>query len=156
MPRTYTFSIQRHGIADATTAFNLIRDAESWARWAGRPITFSAWQGDESRSAEATVVGRTRLVGTPRFKTAEVVTVDDRPTTHGYRIPARWPVRDYSATVHFLRTEHGGLTVTWSGTFIERVPGTGVIWRAYLRRFLGNLAERLIAHAAEAPATRSA
>lgn len=152
MTRTYTFSVKRHGAADAVTAFNLIRDAESWARWAGRPITFSAWKDDEGRPAEATVVGLTRLVGTPKFTTAEVVTVDDRPTTHGYRIPARWPVRDYTASVHFAPTERGGLTVTWSGQFTERVPGTGLIWRAYLKRFLGNLAERLIAHAAAHPA----
>lgn len=151
MPKTYAFSIQRDGTADATTAFNLIRDAESWAKWAGRPITFSGWQGGESPSAAESVVGRTRLVGTPRFKTAEVITVDEEPFTHGYRIPSRWPVRDYTATVGFSPREPDGLTVTWTGQFTERIPGTGLLWRAYLKRFLGNLAEGLIAHAGARP-----
>ncbi len=151
MAKTYRFSVQRHGSGDAMTAFNLIRDADSWAQWAGQPITFSGWQADAPPGANETFVGRTRLVGTPRFKAAEVITVDDRPTTHGYRIPARWPVRDYEATVRLTPSDIGGLTVTWSGQFIERIPGTGLLWRAYLNRFLGNLAERLIAHSADRP-----
>lgn len=144
MSRSYTFSIVRHGAGDPVGAFNLIRDAESWARWAGRPITFSGWQGADP--GDDSVVGRTRLVGTPRFKAAEVITIDEKPTTHGYRIPARWPVRDYTATVEFSPTEPGAMTVVWSGEFTERIPGTGLLWRAYLHRFLGGLAENLVAH----------
>lgn len=148
MSRSYTFSIERHGPGDPEAAFSLIRDAESWARWAGSPITFSGWK--DQGNDEDSVVGRTRLVGTPKFKAAEVITVDEKPTTHGYRIPARWPVRDYSATVVFSSSQPGTATVTWTGEFTERIPGSGLLWRAYLNRFLGNLAERLIAHSGHA------
>ncbi|WP_332644464.1 SRPBCC family protein [Aeromicrobium sp.] len=150
MSRSYTFSVVRHGAGDPAAAFRLIRDAESWARWAGGPITFSGWKDHEQSGAQGSVVGRTRLVGTPRFKAAEVITIDEKPTTHGYRIPARWPVRDYSAKVVFSSREPGDVTVTWTGEFTERIPGTGLLWRAYLNRFLGNLAERLIAHSGRA------
>lgn len=150
MARSYAFSIVRHGTGDPETAFRLIRDAESWAQWAGGPITFSGWKDPEPSGDRGIVVGRTRLVGTPRFKAAEVITVDEEPTTHGYRIPARWPVRDYSATVIFTSSRPDEVTVTWTGEFTERIPGTGLLWRAYLNRFLGNLAERLIAHSGRA------
>lgn len=147
MPRTYDFVIERRGRASAAKAFALIRDAESWVRWAGPPITFSAWK--DGAGIDDRVVGRTRLVGHPRFPAAEVITVDDAPHTHGYRIPARWPVRDYTAIVNFTEDAGGTLTVRWSGQFTERIPGTGFLWRGFLRRFLGRLAERLIAHAGD-------
>lgn len=147
MSRTSTFVIERHGRASAEKAFGLIRDAEAWAAWAGPPITYSAWKAD-GRS-DQTVVGRTRLVGNRRFPTAEEITIDDPPRTHGYRITAEWPVRDYTSTVNFIENANGELTIRWSGQFTERIPGTGYLWRAFLQRFLGRLAERLIAHAGD-------
>lgn len=144
MPRSYSFQLERRGRADAIVAFDLLRDAESWVEWAGPPITYSAWRDGDS---EGSIVGQTRLVGHPRFPMAEEITVDDRPLRHGYRIPARWPVRDYSALVHFTQESDGDLTIRWTGEFVERIPGTGHLWLAYLKRFLGTLAERLIERA---------
>lgn len=146
MSRTYTYEIVRHGRGSAEKAFALIRDAEAWAGWAGPPITYSAWKPD-GRTDDDTVVGRTRLAGHPRFPTAEEITVDDPPHTHGYRIRATWPVRDYTSAVNFTQGSNDELSVRWSGQFTERIPGTGYLWRAFLRRLLGRLAERLIAHA---------
>lgn len=145
MVRSYSFVIERRGRASADQAFALIRDAEAWVRWAGPPITYSAWK--EGGSLDGSVVGRTRLVGNARFPAAEEITVDEAPHTHGYRIPAKWPVRDYSSIVNFAEDPSGELTVRWSGQFTERIPGTGYLWRGFLHRFLGRLAERLIAHA---------
>jgi hypothetical protein len=143
--RTYSFVIERRGQASAAAAFALIRDAETWVRWAGPPITYSAWK--EDGSVGGSMVGRTRLVGQRRFPMAEVITIDDAPHTHGYRIPAKWPVRDYTSVVNFTEDSNGELTVRWSGQFTERIPGTGYLWLGFLKRFLGRLAERLIAHA---------
>jgi hypothetical protein len=145
MSRTYSFVIERRGQASAATAFALIRDAEAWERWAGPPITYSAWK--EDGSIDGSVVGRTRLVGKRRFPAAEVITIDDPPHTHGYRIPSKWPVRDYTSVVNFTEDSNGELTVRWCGDFTERIPGTGYLWLGFLKRFLGRLAERLIAHA---------
>lgn len=91
-----------------------------------------------------------RLVGTPQFKTAEQITIDEAPTTHGYRILASWPVRDYSARVLLAAGPGDTLTVHWSGQFEERIPGSGLLWRAFLSRFLGRLADRLLERAATA------
>jgi len=145
MARSYSVSVERNGQADAETAFDLLRDATTWKRWAGPPITFSGWRDDFP--ADDSVVGRVRLVGTARFKTAEQITDDERPVLHGYRILAKWPVKDYRARVVLTPGPEGLLTVTWSGEFTERIPGTGILWRRYLTRFLGGLAKRLIAHA---------
>ena len=149
MPRSYSFVIERSGRASAQKAFALIRDAEAWAQWAGPPITYAAWK--EAGSLDGSVVGRTRLVGNRRFPAAEEITIDEAPHTHGYRIPAKWPVRDYSSIVNFAEEPSGELTVRWSGQFTERIPGTGYLWRGFLHRFLGRLAERLIAHAGATP-----
>lgn len=145
MARNHSFVIERSGHASAEKAFSLIRDAEAWARWAGPPITYSAWKEDSA--IDGSVVGRTRLVGNRRFPAAEEITIDDRPHTHGYRIPATWPVRDYSAVVTFTENGDGVLTVRWSGEFTERIPGSGYLWRGFLNLLLGRFAERLIAHA---------
>lgn len=145
MARSYSFVIERRGRASAERAFALIRDAEAWARWAGPPISYSAWKEDGPMGDS--VVGRTRLVGQRRFPAAEVITVDEPPHTHGYRIPATWPVRDYSSVVTFTEDGSDSLTVRWSGEFTERIPGTGFLWRGFLIRLLGRFAERLIAHA---------
>ena len=152
MGRTYAYNIVRRGPGSAERAFALIRDAEAWATWAGPPITYSAWKPDGR--TDDTVVGRTRLAGHRRFPTAEEITIDDPPHTHGYRIPATWPVRDYTSTVNFTENANGELTVQWAGRFTERIPGTGYLWSAFLRRFLGRLAERLIAHASHQGETR--
>lgn len=145
MSRSYSFALERSGRASADKAFALIRDAEAWARWAGPPITYSAWK--EDGSTDGSVVGWTRLVGNRRFPAAEVITIDEAPHTHGYRIPAKWPVRDYASVVNFIEDGNGELTVRWSGQFTERIPGTGLLWRGFLTRLLGRFAERLIAHA---------
>lgn len=145
MARSYSFVIERRGHGSAERAFALIRDAEAWSEWAGPPIAYSAWK--EGGAVDGSVVGRTRLVGHRKFPTAEEITIDDRPHTHGYRIRATWPVRDYTAVVTFAEDGSGELTVRWSGQFTERIPGTGHLWRAFLTRFLGRLAQRLITHA---------
>jgi hypothetical protein len=149
MGKRYTVEIERTGRASGDVAFRLLRDAESWSRWAGRAIAFSAWDGGPLR--DDVVVGRVRLVGSAQIKTAEQITVDEPPTTHGYRILADWPVRDYSARVVLVPGPEGTLTVRWSGEFEERIPGSGLLWRAFLRRFLGGLAENLLEHAAATP-----
>lgn len=145
MARSHSLSVERSGQADAETAFDLLRDATTWKDWAGSSITFSDWR--DGSPAGDSAVGYVRLVGTDRFKTAEQITDDERPVLHGYRILAKWPVKDYRARVVLTPGPGGRLTVTWSGEFTERIPGTGILWRRFLERFLGSLAKRLLVHA---------
>ncbi|QBJ97510.1 SRPBCC family protein [Rhodococcus sp. ABRD24] len=126
--------------------FDLLRDAESWTEWAGSPITHAGWR-DEAPAVGDDVVGRVRLVGSRRSRTPEQVTIDDRPHVHGYRVLTRWPVRDYRSRVEFTPRNDGTTTVRWSGDFVERIPGTGWLWKRFLLRFLGGLADNLIREA---------
>ena len=146
MGKRYSVEIERTGHASRDVAFQLLRDAESWSRWAGPAVPYSRWDGGPLRDDMA--VGRVRVVGTARFNTSEQITVDEPPTKHGYRVLSDWPVRDYSACVELIEGSAGALTVRWSGRFEERIPGSGLLWRVFLRRFLGRLAENLLAHAA--------
>ncbi|TQF68564.1 hypothetical protein FK531_12115 [Rhodococcus spelaei] len=141
--RRFRYALERSGRAEAAVMFDLLRDAESWTDWAGSPITYATWR-DGTSGVGGNVVGRVRLVGTERFPTPEEITVDDRPHVHGYRILTRWPVRDYESRVEFLPRSDGTTTVRWSGEFTERIPGTGRLWRRFLVRFLGGLADNLI------------
>ena len=65
------------------------------------------------------------------------------------RADPHWPVRDYHARVEFTPHDDGTTTVRWSGEFIERIPGTGWLWKRFLLRFLGDLADNLLIAAAE-------
>jgi hypothetical protein len=148
MGRQFSYELRRSGQAPAEVMFDLLRDVESWTRWAGPPITYAVWRDGTSGVGES-VVGRVRLVGTPRFQTAEEVTVDDRPHAHGYRILANWPVRDYHSRVELVSRHDGSTEVRWSGEFVERIPGTGWLWKRFLVRFLGRLGTNLILAAQE-------
>ncbi|PSR69691.1 SRPBCC family protein [Nocardia sp. MDA0666] len=146
--RKFTYQLDRRGPAAPEAMFDLIRDAEGWPRWAGPLITYATWR-DGKTGVGDDIVGRVRLMGTPRFRTPEQITVDDRPHVHAYRILTRWPVRDYHARVEFTSHDDGTTTVRWSGEFIERIPGTGWLWKRFLLRFLGDLADNLLIAAAE-------
>ncbi|MCL2533463.1 MAG: SRPBCC family protein [Nocardiaceae bacterium] len=146
MGRQFRYALERSRRADAAVMFDLLRDAESWTDWAGPPITYAAWR-DEGPGVGGDVVGRVRLVGNQRSRTPEEITIDDRPHMHGYRVLTRWPVRDYESRVEFLPRGDGTTTVRWSGEFVERIPGTGWLWKRFLLRFLGGLADNLIREA---------
>ena len=147
MGKRYSVEVERTGQASRDVAFQLLRDAESWSRWAGPAVRYSRWDGGPLRDDVA--VGRVRVVGTARFNASEQITDDEPPTRHGYRVLTDWPVRDYSARVVLTEGPDGALTVRWSGQFEERIPGSGLLWRAFLRRFLGRLAENLLAYASK-------
>jgi hypothetical protein len=45
MGKRYTVEIERTRRASRDVAFHLLRDAESWASWAGGAVRFSEWEG---------------------------------------------------------------------------------------------------------------
>lgn len=151
--RRFKYVLERSGRAEAAVMFDLLRDAESWMDWAGSPITYAGWR-DGRPEPSRDVVGQVRLVGTARFQTPEMITIDDRPHVHGYRMLTRWPVRDYESRVEFFSGSDDTTIVRWSGEFVERIPGTGWLWRRYLLHFIGGLAENLIREAQNRTHTR--
>jgi len=63
------------------------------------------------------------------------------------------PLRDYRADV-VLTPEGTGTRIEWSSSFRPKIPGTGRLYRAGLRRFIADTARRL-ADAASAAAGES-
>lgn len=147
MGRQLCYSFERSGPVVHDEVFARLRDATRWSTWAGAPIAVSKWREPGPDSVAASVIGHVRLVGSPQYQTAEEITIDEYGTTehvHGYRILSQWPVRDYTSRVEVRRTDDGGTLVRWSGEFTERIPGTGLLWRRFVLKLLGRLADRLV------------
>ena len=73
--------------------------------------------------------------------------VDYDPPRHlAYTLLSGMPVRDYRADVD-LTPSGKGTSITWSGRFHPKVPGTGPLFEAFFRRVVGSFARRLAATA---------
>ena len=66
-----------------------------------------------------------------------------------YVVDSWQPYRDYRADVDLLPRAGGGTQIVWQSRFEPRVPGTGRLLRAGLRRLVQSFATNL-ARAAEA------
>lgn len=95
MGKRYSVEIERTGHASRDVAFQLLRDAESWSRWAGPAVPYSRWDGGPLRDNMA--VGRVRVVGTARFNTAEQITVDEPPR---HTATVSWPTGRFATIRH--------------------------------------------------------
>ena len=73
------------------------------------------------------------------FGSREEVVVWDPPHHLAYRILSGFPVRHYRADVTITPEERGCL-ITWSATFDPKIPGTGHLMVAVLRRMIGRFA----------------
>jgi hypothetical protein len=56
------------------------------------------------------------------------------------------PAKNYRADVH-LTPDGEGTRITWGGSFVPKVPGTGALIRGFLIRTVGAFARRLAAEA---------
>jgi len=77
---------------------------------------------------------------------SEEVVEWDPPHHLGYVAVRGLPVRHYRADVD-LRSDGGGTTVTWRGSFDEIVPGTGAVLRLILGRMTRGFAVRVARYA---------
>ncbi len=67
-----------------------------------------------------------------------------------YVVDSWQPYKDYRADVDLTPTPDGGTQIVWQATFEPRVPGTGRLVTAGLRRLITGFARNL-ARAAERP-----
>ncbi|WP_037368930.1 SRPBCC family protein [Amycolatopsis orientalis] len=137
--RRYSFEVNRVSAAAPPVLFRLESDGTQWSTWA-RPLVWQArWAalGDDGRVGAVREVGLWPLFA--REKTLEYV--PDR--RHVYTFDGFHPVRDYRAEVTFTPNADGGTDLRWSGSFVERIPGTGPVALAALRGVVGFLATQL-------------
>lgn len=127
--RTFTFEVNKTTSAPAETVFRLVADGGNWSSWAKPIVVTSSWvrQGDPAPGG----VGAIRKLGMwPVFVQEETVEYE-QDRRHAYKLVGpRQPVDDYRAEVVLTPTASGGTEIRWSGSFSEKVRGTGPAARA--------------------------
>jgi uncharacterized protein YndB with AHSA1/START domain len=127
-----SYELTVRSAAPPEAVFAVIADATRWREWAGPMITTSEWarEGDPPPGG----VGAIRRLGRwPAFAQEQIL--EYRPPRHmAYTIVRGLPVRGYHSDVDLLADGHGGTTINWSGAFEPKVPGTGALLAAMLRK----------------------
>lgn len=143
--RRFSFEVNRISSAPAATLFRIETDGAGWSRWAGPTILHSSWEreGDPAPGG----IGAVRKVGTWPMLMLEETLEYEQDRKHVYGFAAKGPVKDYRAELLLEPNPAGGTKVRWSGSFVEGVPFTGPILRAFLRNTIDDISKRLIATA---------
>jgi hypothetical protein len=141
--RTFSFEVHRTTSAPAATLFRLETDGARWSEW-GKPMVFqSGWQrqGDPAPGG----IGAVRKVGMwPLFVREETVEYEqDRRHVYALIGPPT-PAKDYRGEFLLTPNAAGGTDIRWSGSFTERIPGTGPLMLAWLRGAIRFFAGRLV------------
>jgi uncharacterized protein YndB with AHSA1/START domain len=132
-----------HSDAAPDAVFALLADGSTWPRWS--PIESFELERPGNPPPEGPgairVFRRGRTVG--RDQLVDVVPGERLV----YVSLSGVPVRDYRGEVE-LTPSLGGTDINWQASFTPKVPGTGWLLDRGLRRFLGECATGLAAHAA--------
>ena len=140
-----SYTVTARSAAPPDVVFDILADGARWSEWGGPLAPKSSWEREGAD--EPGGVGAIRKLGAwPVFSREEIVE-HDRPRHLAYTLLSGMPVRDYRADVE-LTPDGSGTTITWSGRFEPRIPGTGVVFEAFFRRVVGGFAKRLAATAA--------
>jgi hypothetical protein len=140
--RKYTFEVTKTSSAPAATLFRLEVDGGNWSNWAKPIVLTSSWarQGDPAPGG----VGAIRKVGAwPVFVQEETVEYE-QDRRHVYKLVGSAPVEDYLAEVVFTPNAAGGTDIRWTGSFVEKVRGTGPLVRAAMGGAVRFFAGRLV------------
>jgi hypothetical protein len=140
--RQFSFEVTARSSADAATLFALEADGSRWSEWAGMLAPQSLWerQGDPPPGG----VGAVRLLGLRPFLVREETVEYEQDRRHVYVMRTPMPIRDYRAELVLTPRTGGGTDLRWRGSFAERIPGTGPVFRAAVKQVISVLAKRLV------------
>ena len=120
----------------------LLGEARRWRDWSFLTRTELEREGDPAPDGVGAVRHFTRFgVGS-----REEVVAWDPPRHLAYRILSGFPVRNYLADVT-LTPEGDGTRIDWTGSFDPKLPGSGPVLDAVLRRLMQRFADGLADHA---------
>jgi uncharacterized protein YndB with AHSA1/START domain len=139
-----SYDVRSWSSAPPEQVFELVADANTWRRWAGPMIMYSAF-GKEGSPAPGGI-GAVRRLGSRWFSTKEEIVEYDPPHYLAYTILGRSPIRHYRAIVAFDPAD-GGTRITWAGAFEPVLPGTGRLFAWLLKRIVGGMAKGLARYA---------
>jgi polyketide cyclase/dehydrase/lipid transport protein len=127
--RKFTFEVNKTTSAPAATVFRLVTDGGNWSTWAKPIVASSSWarQGDPAPGG----IGAVRKLGMwPVFVQEETVEYE-QDRRHVYKLVGKpQPADDYHGEVVLTPTPAGGTDIRWSGSFNEKVRGTGPVVKA--------------------------
>ncbi len=140
--RKYSFEINRTSSAPAATLFRLVTDGANWSTWAKPIVVQSSWarQGDPAPGG----IGAIRKVGMWPVVVQEETIAYEQDHRHAYKMVGPSPAEDYVGEVVFTPNPSGGTDIRWTGSFVERVPGTGRALQAALGGAVRFFAGRLV------------
>jgi uncharacterized protein YndB with AHSA1/START domain len=135
--------------APRATVFRLVADGPTWPSWSAIDSFELERPGDPPPEG----VGAIRVLRRGRATGRDLIVelVPDRRLQ--YRALSGLPTRDYVGTVELEDRPDGGTTIHWRASFFPKIPGTGWVYEAGIRRFLGECARGLAAYAASGVAT---
>jgi uncharacterized protein YndB with AHSA1/START domain len=140
--RTFSFEINRTSRAPAATLFQLETDGARWAEWAKPIVMSSSWaeHGDPPPGGIRAV----RKIGMWPMLVCEKTVEYEQDRRHVYELIGTSPVKDYRGEAVFTPNATGGTDRRWSGSFTERIPGTGPVMLAILRGAVTFSSARLV------------
>jgi uncharacterized protein YndB with AHSA1/START domain len=130
--------------ASPAEVYALLRTGETWPAWS--PIDAFELEREGGDGGES--LGARRIFHTGRATSHEEI-VELRPERRfSYALLSGLPLRSYRADVD-LEPRDGGTAIRWHSTFHPKWPGTGVMLRRALTRFIQRCADGLAAYAVE-------
>jgi len=142
----HEIELERTTTAAPEVVWRWLADASSWKEWTRLTDTRLVREGAPTPDG----VGAIRHFGRAGGSSREEVVVFDPPRHLAYVLLRGLPIVNYRADVN-LEPDGGGTRIRWYSRFDTKYPGTGAPMRAFLRRFLGDTADRLVARAERGP-----
>ena len=143
---TESFRAEATSAAPPAAVFALLEAGDRWSEWAGPFVPRSRWLVPGEPVGGVGAVRRLGFAGP--LGSSERIVEHSPGSRLSYVVDSWQPYKDYRADVDLLPTTGGGTQIVWQSTFTPRVPGTGRLLRAGLRRLVQTFATNL-ARAAE-------
>jgi len=144
-----SYDVQAISSAPPSAVWSALLDSASWTNWA--PMDELVTGKSTSGLAQ---VGRLRTFRTGSVVTTERVTSLEPLRRMDYEGVENSQLRDYQASIELARTAAGGTAIHWRGRYRAR-PGTGLLMRWYLQRFMQKMASGLAVYAQQRPPDRT-
>ncbi len=141
----YSYAVQARSVAPVDAVWPLVGEARRWKDWSFLDRTDLVQEGTPPPDG----VGAVRRFTSHGIGSREEVVAWDPPRHLGYAILSGFPVRHYRSDVRLTPDgpQGSGTLIAWSGTFDERLPGTGRLLEAVLSRLMTKFATSLAGYA---------
>jgi ribosome-associated toxin RatA of RatAB toxin-antitoxin module len=129
--------------ASPSTVYEVAKDSSEYPHWS----RIGSFEHVRSGSDEPYGVGSVRIFRTWPIELLEEVVELVPERRVAYIVHRGLPFRDYRADIDLTPGAGGGTTICWHCDFHAKVPGTGFLCRAFMRRVLAEMVPALAAEA---------